>query len=225
MLIGPSGVGKTFLSLLFAASAVQAGSRTAVFVLDENVPMLARRAAALGIDIPGLRASGRLLLEQIDPAEISPGEFADRIRTLVEQDGVKAVVIDSLNGYYAAMPQEQYLVLHMHELLSFLGRHGVVSLLTLAQHGILGDPRSPVDVSYLADTVLLLRYFEVEGQLRRALSVVKKRSGPHEVTIREVQITAGGMSLGEPLRHLHNILRGTPTFVGEMGQNRQEGVR
>jgi circadian clock protein KaiC len=215
LLIGPSGSGKTLLSLLFATSCAKNGGKAAVFVLDENVPMLSQRVGALGIDIAGLQASGNLILEQMDPAEMSPGEFAHRIRYLVEEAGVTAVVVDSLNGYYASMPQEQFLLLHMHELLSFLGRQGVVTILTLSQHGLLGDMRSPVDLSYLADTVMLLRFFESGGRLRRALSVVKKRSGPHEGTVQEVKITADGVQLGTPLRRFHNIFRGTPSFADD----------
>ena len=217
LLIGPSGAGKTLTALVFAAAAVERGDSAAMFVLDEDVRMLAKRAAGIGIDVPGMTASGRLILEQIDPAELSPGEFAHKIRHMVEQRSVTTVVIDSLNGYNAAMPEEQYLMLHMHELLSYLGRCGAVSILTMAQQGVVGDMRSPVDVTYLSDTVMLLRFFEVAGQVRRAISVIKKRSGAHEIAIREMQIRPTGLHVGEPLREFQGILRGTPIYAGTNG--------
>ena len=217
LIIGPSGAGKTLTSLLFATATVRDGGCAAMFVLDEDVRMLANRAAGVGLDVHGMMASGKLLLEQVDPAELSPGEFAHRIRHMVEQRGVTTAVIDSLNGYNAAMPEEQFLMLHMHELLSYLNRRGVVSLLTMAQQGVVGDMRSPVDVTYLADTVMLLRFFEAMGQVRRAISVIKKRSGAHEDTIREMKITKNGIEVGKPLREFQGILRGTPTYAGPAG--------
>ena len=217
LVIGPSGVGKTLISLAFATAAVHAGGRTAMFVLDEDIGMLTTRASGVGLDVSEMRASGQLLLEQVDPAELSPGEFAHRVRRAVEVEGATTVVIDSLNGYNAAMPEEQFLLLHMHELLSYLGRRGVVSLLTMAQQGVIGEMRSPVDVTYLADTVMLLRFFEATGQVRRAVSVIKKRSGPHEDTIRELRVTSGGIEVGAPLRQFQGILRGTPSYAGPAG--------
>ena len=217
LVIGPSGSCKTLMALTFAVASVRAGGRAAMFVLDEDVRMLAGRAAGTGLEAAAMVADGRLVMEQVDPAELSPGEFAHRIRGMVEQQGVTTVVIDSLNGYNAAMPEEQFLMLHMHELLSYLRRRGVVSLLTMAQQGVVGDMRSPIDVTYLADTVMLLRFFEASGQVRRAISVIKKRSGPHEDTIRELQVTAGGLHVGEPLRNFQGILRGTPTYAGPAG--------
>ncbi len=217
LVIGPSGAGKTLTALLFAAATVREGGCAAMFVLDEDVRLLTTRACGIGVDLPAMVASGRLILEQVDPAELSPGEFAHRIRTMVERRAVSTVVIDSLNGYYAAMPEEQYLMLHMHELLSYLGRRGVVTLVTMAQQGVVGDMRSPVDVTYLSDTVVLLRFFEASGQVRRAISIIKKRSGAHEDTIRELQVTSEGLQVGEPLRDFQGILRGTPTYVGPAG--------
>ena len=217
LIIGPSGAGKTLTALTFAIAAVREGGRAAVFVLDEDVRMLAARAAGIGLDVSELLASGRLTFEQVDPAELSPGEFAHRIRHMVENEGVTAISIDSLNGYNAAMPEEQFLTLHMHELLSYLGRRGVVSMLTMAQQGVIGDMRSPVDVTYLADTVMLLRFFEASGQVRRAVSVIKKRSGAHEDTIRELRVTPNGLEVGEPLREFQGILRGTPVYAGPAG--------
>jgi circadian clock protein KaiC len=217
LLIGPSGTGKTLMALVFAAAAVRDGRRAAMFVLDEDIRMLVIRAAGIGLDLGAMQASGHLVLQQIDPAELSPGEFAHRVRHVVEIGGATTVVIDSLNGYNAAMPEEQFLMLHMHELLSYLGRRGVVSLLTMAQQGVTGDMRSPVDVTYLADAVILLRFFEASGEVRRAVSIIKKRSGPHEDTIRELRVTAAGIEVGAPLRHFQGILRGTPTYAGPAG--------
>ena len=217
LIIGPSGAGKTLLALVFAAAAIREGGRVAMFVLDEDVRLLASRAAGVGLDVPAMIADGHLVLEQVDPAELSPGEFANRICRLVEQGGVNTLVIDSLNGYHAAMPEEQHLMLHMHELLSYLGRRGIVSMLTMAQQGVVGDMRSPVDITYLADTVVLLRFFEAHGQVRRAISVIKKRSGPHEDTIRELQVTEAGLAVGKPLRQFQGILRGTPVYSGPAG--------
>ena len=217
LLIGPSGAGKTLVALVFAAATVEQGGSAAMFVLDEDVSMLAKRATGIGLDIPGMLASGKLMLEQVDPAELSPGEFAHKIRYMVEERAVTTVVIDSLNGYNAAMPEEQYLMLHMHELLSFLGRRGTVSIMTMAQQGVVGDMRSPVDITYLSDTVMLLRFFEAAGQVRRAVSVIKKRSGAHEIAIRELQIRGTGLHVGSPLHEFQGILRGTPTYAGPSG--------
>jgi circadian clock protein KaiC len=168
----------------------------------------------MGIDLEALRDSGNLFIDQVDAAELSPGEFSHRVRERVGQAGVKTVVIDSLNGYQAAMPEEQALLLHVHELLQYLNRQGVTSFLTVAQHGLVGDMKTPVDITYLADTVLLLRYFEAAGRVRRALSVIKKRSGNHEDTIREYRITGSGIEIGEPLTGFHGVLRGVPSYTG-----------
>ena len=158
---------------------------------------------------------GQLVLMQVDAAELTPGEFSERVRHCVEVRGARTVVVDSLNGYQAAMPGENALVLHMHELLQYLNRQGATTFLTVAQHGLVGDMRSPVDVTYLADTVILLRYFEATGRVRRAISVVKKRTGAHEDTIREYRIDRRGVTLGEPLVNFQGVLRGVPTLVGE----------
>lgn len=156
-----------------------------------------------------------MIIEQVDAAELSPGEFAARVRECVSKFNVRTVIMDSLNGYQASMPEEHYLLLHMHELLQYLNRQGATTYLTVAQHGLVGEMRSPVDVTYLADTVLLLRYFEAMGQVRRAISVVKKRAGHHERTIREYAIDESGVSLGEPLTQFQGVLRGVPDFVGQ----------
>ena len=191
------------------------GERAALFIFDEELGLLFDRAMNMGLDIRGLREAGNLYVEQIDAAELSPGEFAHSVRACVENAGIGTVVIDSLNGYQAAMPEEQLLILHMHELLQFLNRQGATTFLTVAQHGLVGEMKAPIDVTYLADTVILLRYFEAFGSVRRAISVIKKRTGAHEDTIREFRIGSRGLSVGEPLTAFQGILRGVPLFVGQ----------
>ncbi|MBW8813242.1 MAG: AAA family ATPase [Caulobacterales bacterium] len=214
LILGPAGTGKSLLSVNFALSAVRRGERSAIFVFDEEVGLLFQRTRAFGLDLEGLTATKNLIVEQVDAAEMSPGEFTARVRDCVTSHNVQTVVVDSLNGYQAAMPEEHYLLLHMHELLQFLNRQGATTFLTVAQHGLVGDMRAPVDVTYLADTVMLLRYFEAMGQVRRAISVVKKRAGAHERTIREYEIGPGGVTLGAPLDQFQGVLRGVPSFVG-----------
>jgi len=213
LILGPAGTGKSLLALSYAIAAVERQERAALFIFDEEMGLLKDRALGLGIDLEALKATGRLVIEQVDAAELSPGEFAQKVRASVEGDQITTVVIDSLNGYQAAMPEEHFLVLHIHELLQFLNRQGVTSFLTVAQHGLVGEMKSPVDVTYLADTVILLRYFEARGQVRRAVSVIKKRSGPHESTIREYRITGRGIEVGEPLSGFQGVLRGVPSFA------------
>jgi circadian clock protein KaiC len=176
----------------------------------------------MGIDLEAMRDSGKLHIVQVDAAEISPGEFAHKVREVVEKDNIRTVVIDSLNGYQNAMPQEQYLILHMHELLQYLNRVGAATFLTVAQHGMIGEMRSPVDVTYLADTVILLRYFEAFGQVRRAISMLKKRTGSHENTIREFSIGRTGITVGPVLEKFQGVLRGVPQYVGANGPKPQE---
>lgn len=214
LVLGPAGTGKSILGLTFTAAAVARGERAAMFVFDEELGLMIGRAKALGIDLQAMRDDGALVIEQVDAAELTPGEFSDRVRECVESHGARTVVVDSLNGYQAAMPGENALVLHMHELLQYLNRQGATTILTVAQHGLVGDMRSPVDVTYLADTVILLRYFEALGRVRRAMSVVKKRTGAHEDTIREYRIGAEGIALGEPLTQFQGVLRGVPVMVG-----------
>jgi circadian clock protein KaiC len=222
LLLGPAGTGKSLLTLTFIKTAIERGERAAMFAFDEELGLLIQRAKALGIDLQGMIESDRLLLEQVDAAELSPGEFSQRVRACVEKNGARTVVVDSLNGYQAAMPGEQALILHMHELLQFLNRQGATTLMTVAQHGLVGDMRSPVDLTYLADTVVLLRYFEARGRVRRAISVIKKRTGAHEDTIREYRIGARGVTLGPPLENFQGVLRGVPSFVGEAELLRSE---
>jgi circadian clock protein KaiC len=215
LVLGPAGTGKSLITLTFVAAAIERGERAAMFIFDEEISLLKNRALGLGIDMQKMIDGGHLIIEQVDAAELSPGEFSQRVRTCVEEHSVCTIVIDSLNGYQAAMPEENALVLHMHELLQYLNRQGATTFLTVAQHGLVGDMKAPVDVTYLADTVILLRYFEALGRVRRAISIIKKRTGMHEDTIREYRIGHYGIRLGEPLVGFQGVLRGVPTFIGE----------
>ena len=215
LVIGPAGTGKSLLVIQMAVASVKRGERAALFIFDEELGLLFSRAKGMGIDLEELRDGGKLIIEQMDAAEVSPGEFAHRVRRCVEKEDIRTVVIDSLNGYQNAMPQEQFLILHMHELLQYLNRQGAATFLTIAQHGLVGEMKSPVDVTYLADTVILLRYFEALGTVRRALSIIKKRTGAHESTIREYRIDGRGLTIGEPLDGFQGVLRGVPVYVGE----------
>jgi circadian clock protein KaiC len=214
LISGPSGTGKTILAISFIAAAIKRGECAAMFIFDEELGLLFYRAKALGFDLEAMIRSGKLVVEQVDAASLSPGEFSHHVRRWIEQDAARTVVIDGLNGYQAAMPEERSLLLHMHELLQYLNRQGATTFLTIAQHGLVGDLYSPVDVTYLADAVIVLRYFEAAGRVRRAISVAKKRTSSHEDTIREYRIDKRGITLGEPLVEFNGILRGDPSFVG-----------
>ncbi|MBP8246410.1 MAG: AAA family ATPase [Phenylobacterium sp.] len=215
LVLGPAGTGKSLLVMQFVMEAIKRGEKAAMFIFDEELGLLFARAKGLGIDLQALRDSGALLIEQVDAAELAPGEFSHKVRNCVQAENLQTIVIDSLNGYQAAMPEEQFLVLHMHELLTFLNRRGATTFLTVAQHGLVGDMKAPVDVTYLADTVILLRYFEASGRVRRAISVIKKRTGPHEDTIREYQIDSRGLTVGRALEGFQGVLRGVPVYVGQ----------
>jgi len=215
LILGPAGTGKSLIAIVFVVAAIARGEKAALFVFDEELGLLFARMKALGIDLAAMQANGSLFIDQVDAAELSPGEFAHRVRARVDEDQIKTVVIDSLNGYQAAMPEENSLILHVHELLQYLNRQGAATFMTVAQHGLVGDMKAPVDVTYLADTVILLRYFEAMGKVRRAMSVIKKRTGPHESTIREFRIGNDGLSIGEPLNGFQGVLRGVPTYLGE----------
>lgn len=211
LVLGPAGTGKSLLALTFLVGAIERGERAGLFIFDEEKDLLFQRARGIGIDMQDMVDSGQLVVEQVDAAQMTPGEFSTLVREHVES-GVRNVAIDSLNGYQAAMPEEQALVLHIHELLQYLNRRGATAFLTVAQHGLVGDMRSPVDVTYLADTVVLLRYFEAAGRVRRAISVVKKRASAHEDTIREYRIGTEGFQLGQPLTEFQGVLRGVPSM-------------
>lgn len=214
LLIGPAGCGKSTIAMHYAYSAAKRGEKAAIFTFDEAVGTLLDRAKGLGIDPTPLQESNKLEVHQIDPAELSPGEFVARIRRMVDQENLRVLVIDSMNGFLNAMPHEQFLAMQLHELLAYLSQQGVATLLTLAQHGFIGVTNSPIDVSYLADTVLLFRYFERAGSIRQALSVVKKRSGPHERTIRELTFGNEHVSVGPPLKEFEGLLTGAPAYTG-----------
>jgi circadian clock protein KaiC len=215
LLMGAAGVGKSSLAVTYAIAAAERGEHTAFFAFDEGRGTFEARAKTLGLNLAPAMESGLIHFQQIDPAELSPGEFVSIIRQSVEQDGARIVVIDSLTGYMNSMPDERFLLLQMHELLSYLGQVGVLTIMVLAQHGLVGPMESPIDLSYLADSVLLLRYFEARGEVRRSLSVVKKRSGGHEHTIREYTLSEHGVQFGPPLREFRGIFSGTPVFEGK----------
>jgi circadian clock protein KaiC len=214
LVLGPSGTGKSTFCFQFAVAAIARGEKAAMFIFDEELGLLFDRTKSLGMDLEAMRDSGLLHIEQVDAAELSPGEFAHRVRDCVDSSGARTVIIDSLNGYQASMPQESALTLHIHELIQFLNRRGATTFLTIAQHGLIGDMKSPVDLTYIADTVILLRYFEALGKVRRAVSVIKKRSGRHEDTIREFRMGKTGLVLGPPLTEFQGVLRGVPQFIG-----------
>jgi circadian clock protein KaiC len=215
LVTGPSGCGKSTLCSKWAHSAALRGERSAIFTFDETTQSFLDRSRGLGMDFAPYIASGLVHLEQLDPAEISPGEFVERIRDGVERGNWSIVVIDSLNGLLNSMSEERALTMQLHELLSYLNQLGVASFLVLAQFGLLGHSMaSPTDVSYLADNVLLMRYFEALGEVRQALSVVKRRSGPHERSIRELQIRDGKICIGDPLKNFAGVLTGTPEYRG-----------
>lgn len=217
--LGPAGSGKSSLVTQFAVALAAAGERVAIYVFEETRDNFLSRAAGLSMDLRPHIDAGRLTVDQIDPAEISPGEFANRVRAAVEANdgapGARVILIDSLNGYLNSMPNENFLVLQMHELLMYLNERGVLTLLVLAQQGLVGTAmQSPVDVTYLADTVIVLRYFEAFGKVKQAIAVVKKRTGGHERSIREYRISPTGIQIGEPLVDFEGVLTGVPSFTG-----------
>ncbi|MET0708459.1 MAG: ATPase domain-containing protein [Tardiphaga sp.] len=214
LVLGPAGTGKSLVAITNVVAAIKRNEKAALFVFDEELGLLFDRMKKMGIDLAAMRASGHLVVEQVDAAELSPGEFAHRVRRQVDEHDIKTVVIDSLNGYQAAMPEENSLILHMHELLQYLNRRGAATFMTVAQHGLVGDMKAPIDVTYLADTVILLRYFEASGSVRRAVSVIKKRTGNHEDTIREYRIDSRGLTIGAPLTEFQGVLRGVPIYSG-----------
>jgi circadian clock protein KaiC len=215
LLLGSAGVGKSSVALTYAVSAARRGDRAVFFAFDEGRGTLEARARTIGLPLTEALAKGSIRFQQIDPAEMSPGEFAASVRKSVEVEGARVIVIDSLNGYLNAMPDGRFLILQMHELLTYLNQQGVLTVLVLAQHGLVGPMDTPLDISYLSDSVLMLRYFEYSGVVRRALSVVKKRSGYHEQTIREFRLTPDGIRVGPPLVNFSGIFSGTPQYTGD----------
>jgi len=214
LLIGPAGSGKSTISMMFAHAAAARGHRVGYYAFDESVHILRDRAQEMEIDFDAHIAAGRIELTQIDPAQIPPGKLADSIVRSVERDKTRMIILDSLNGYVNAMPSEDFLYLHLHELLTYLNQQGVLTIMILAQHGLVGPMGAPVDVSYLADTVILTRFFEARGAVKKAISVIKKRSGPHETTLRELTMTKRGVELGRPLVDFEGVLTGVPRMVG-----------
>ncbi len=214
LLIGPAGVGKSATATEIAVAAADRGERVAIYMFDEGIATFCNRAAGLGVDVAGHVERGTVRLTQVDPAELSPGEFAEQIRTAVARDGVSVIVIDSLNGYMNSMPEERFLLAQLHEMFTFLRQHDVLVVAVVAQHGILGSMQTPLDLSYLADNVVLFRFFETAGHVRQAISVVKRRSGPHERTIRELSLGPSGLTLSEPLSDFHGVLTGVPQYLG-----------
>jgi circadian clock protein KaiC len=220
LLLGPAGTGKSTVATQFAVAAAARGERVAFFVFDENIATFRSRSRKLGLAVDGSMNKGLLSVQQIDPAELSSGEFAAIVRRAAEGTDdsgkpAKMIIVDSLNGYLNAMPEEKFLTAQLHELLSYLGQQGVVTVMTVTQAGMVGNMASPVDTTYLADNVILFRYFEAGGSVRRAISVVKKRNGEHERTIRELDMDKTGIVIGAPLVAFHGILTGIPTYVGQ----------
>lgn len=216
LLIGPSGSGKSTLAMMYAYAAAKRGDRAIVYAFDEVLRTAQDRMEGLGIPVRDEIKRGNLAMSQVDPAELSPGEFAWQIRKDVENKDTRVVVIDSLNGFLMAMPGEHDLTLHLHELLAFLNQKGVVTFLIFTQHGLIGSMQTEVDVSYLSDTVVLLRYFEAEGEIRQVISVVKQRVGQHERTLRELRMSNKGVEIGQPLKSFRGVLTGVPNFTEHM---------
>lgn len=218
LLIGPAGIGKSALATQFAMAAAKRGEHATLFLFEERIGTWLKRGEQLGMPLGEAIRAGRIRVHQIDPAELAPDEFAHLVRDAVERDGAKVVVVDSMTGYFTAMPEGRFLSLQMHELLGYLSERGVASVLTMAQAGMVGaNMTSPVDLSYLADTIILFRYFESAGAVKKALSVLKKRSGPHEDAIREIELGPGGLAVGRALDNLQGILTGTPRPISATG--------
>jgi len=216
LLLGPAGAGKTTLCSHYLMTALQRGEQVTCFQFEESRETFLRRSEGFGMDFGPYLESGKFEYVQVNISELSPGEFAAQMRRSVEEKNATFVVIDSLNGYLNGMPSEKFLLIHMHELLAYLGKRGVVTLMTIAQHGMMGGSmHSPVDVSFLTDTVILLRFFEAAGMVRQAISVVKKRRGAHERTLREMKLGSHGMEIGEVLQEFEGVLTGVPRYVGD----------
>jgi circadian clock protein KaiC len=216
LLMGPAGVGKSTLAIQYALAAAHRGEKATLFAFDESIKTMLLRSTSIGMDLDQQIKAGNIQVRQVDPAQLSPGEFVQEVRQSVEQDGSRILIIDSLNGYINAMPAERYLLIQLHELFTYLGQQGVTTFLLVAQHGLVGrDMQAPIDASYLADTVILLRYFEARGEVRQAISVMKKRSGRHERTIRELRIDQRGLHVGAQLSVFQGVLNGTPEYMGD----------
>jgi circadian clock protein KaiC len=227
LLLGPAGCGKSTIAVRWVVTAAERGESSSIFLFEETISTLIQRASGLGMELVPHIQSGRIKIHRLDPAEMSPGEFVELVRTAVESEDTRTVVIDSLNGFLQAMPGEQFLALHLHELLTYLNHRGVVTLMVLAQMGVIGSAiETPADVSYLADNIIVLRYFEAQGEVRQAISIIKKRSGAHEHTIRELRLGPNQIHVGDPLKDFHGVLTGIPALVGEgNGSSHGNGLR
>jgi len=212
---GPAGIGKSTMALIYACTAAENGERSAIYLFDEGVETLFKRTAALNMDVKKFAEAGLINIRQVKLAELTPGELAYMISQEIEVNKTRLIIIDSVNGYLMSTPQERFLTMQFHELLGYMNRRGIVSILIVGQYGLIGNMQSPIDMSYLADTVVLLRYFEAGGEVRQAISVLKKRTGKHERTIREFRIATGGLKLGQPLREFRGVLTGVPVFEGK----------
>jgi circadian clock protein KaiC len=226
LITGAAGTGKSVLCTQYAHAAVERGEKVLIYLFDERMSTFRMRTRALGLSLDDAINEGQVIARQVEPTDLSPGEFASQVVKAVEEENVTLVIIDSINGYMQSMPEERLLPIQVHELLSFLSNNGVTSIMTLVQHGIFGSPvDEAAEVSYLADTVILMRYFEVHGSVRQAVSVVKKRSGNHERTIRECKVGQGGLTVGEPLRDFQGILTGVPNYTGVSEPLMKEGPK
>jgi circadian clock protein KaiC len=224
ILVGPAGVGKSTLAMMYVWAAVQQGERAAVYLFDESPETLYKRTSALGLDIKKYVDDGLITIRQIQLAELTPGELSHMVSREVEERGTRIVIIDSVNGYMMASPQERFLTMQFHEMLAYLNRNGVVSILVVGQYGLIGSAmRTPIDMSYLADSVVLLRYFEADGEVRQAISILKKRTDDHERTIREFRVGPGGLVLGKPLTDFQGVLTGVPVYSGKVGGLMNDG--
>jgi circadian clock protein KaiC len=212
VIMGPAGCGKSALSSQYAVAAAQRGEKVVMYLFEESISSLLHRTTSLGMPLEDLMNRELITLRQIDPAQLQPGEFAHLVRDAVEKEGARLLVIDSLNGYLNAVPEERFLLLHLHELLAYLGQKGVATLLVFAQHGLVGQMQGTIDVSYLADCVVLLRYYEAQGKIHKAISIVKKRSGMHETAIRSFGMGPDGLKIGPALKNYRGVLSGIPTY-------------
>ena len=225
LIMGPAGSGKSALSTQYAIAAAKRGEKAAMFIFEESLSSLFNRSESLGMPLHEYVDNGSIVIKQVDPAQLQPGELAHLVRHVVEEEKVRVLIIDSLNGYLNAVPEERFLLLHLHELLGYLGQNGVATILVFAQHGLVGNTmQSPVDVSYLADCVILFRYFEARGRIHKAISIIKKRSGVHETAIREYKMGKDGIEIGEPLHKFRGILTGVPAFDRSGSERRQDGL-
>lgn len=226
LIVGPAGSAKTTLCAQFAASAAAGGQNIDMYTFEENPRGVCARADAVGLGLTRAVDAGRLQITKVDPAELTPGEFAHRVRASIEERDTRVVIIDGLNGYISAMPEERFITLHMRELLDFLSQRGVATFLVLAHHGLVGTMQTPTDISYISDSVILIRFFEAFGEVRKAISVLKRRDKPHETSIRELRLGAGGVEIGERLQDFHGVLTGVPVYRGaERELMRDDGAK